>query len=154
MYVEISHSDTGTSSFSDSNHEGQQVVPGDGITSSAMQRQQFSGNAGGGQCYQPTLQQMQQQQFVPSQSSVQHQQIIMQQLQQQSSVHQHFPPMQQPPHHVIPYHAMPHPYTAMPMMQQQMPMMPYYPPPQQERVHVNSDDHKKFLAVMAFLGST
>ena len=75
MYVEISHSENDTSSFSDSNHEGQ-VVPGDGITSSAMQRQQFSGNAGGGQCYQPTLQQMQQQQFVPSQSSVQ-QQIIM-----------------------------------------------------------------------------
>ena len=84
MYIEISHSDNGTSSFSDSNHEGQ-VMPGEGITSSAIQRQQFSGNAGVGQCHQPTLlQQMQQQQFVPSQSSVQ-QQIIMQQLQQQSS---------------------------------------------------------------------
>jgi hypothetical protein len=79
----------------------------------------------------------------------------MQQL-QQSSVHQHLPPMQQQPHPLMqpPYPLMQqlqHPYPAMGMMQQQMPMMPYYPP-QQERV--NSDDHKKFLAVMAFLGST
>ena len=154
MYVEISHSEDGTSSVSARNH-GVRVVPaGDEVTISAMQRQQFSGNAGDGQHYQPTLQQMQQQQLVPSQSSVQ-QQIFMQQL-QQSSVHQHLPPMQQQPHPLMqpPYPLMQqlqHPYPAMGMMQQQMPMMPYYPP-QQERV--NSDDHKKFLAVMAFLGST